>query len=96
MPEELYSEVENEKLILRDYLAADWTALANERTFLAYVRTALTFVLAGVSFLKFFDEMSVIILGWTFIPVGILTMVFGTIRCRKMHRNVKKLRNSCL
>ena len=92
MSEEPYSKIKNEKLILRDHLAVDRTTLANERTFLAYVRTALTFIIAGVSFLKFFDGISIIILGWVFISVGALTLIFGTVRCRKMHRIMKKLK----
>lgn len=37
MEEEPYSRFDQEELIIRDYLAADRTVLANERTFLAYV-----------------------------------------------------------
>jgi putative membrane protein len=92
MSEEPYADIENEKLILRDHLAADRTELANERTFLAYLRTAMTFLIAGVSFLKFFDELSMTVLGWTFIPLGVLTLTWGTVRCRKMHRGIKKIR----
>jgi uncharacterized membrane protein YidH (DUF202 family) len=35
MTEQPYARFEREELIVRDYLAADRTALANERTFLA-------------------------------------------------------------
>ena len=36
-----YTQFKKEELILRDYLAADRTALANERTLMAYIRTSV-------------------------------------------------------
>ena len=42
--DEPYEKYPKEDLILRDWLAADRTELANERTFLAYIRTALAII----------------------------------------------------
>lgn len=47
----------NSDTYLRDPLAADRTVLANERTLLAYVRTSLTLLVAGATFIKFFDSL---------------------------------------
>ena len=69
--------------ILRDHLAADRTILANERTFLAYIRTALTFFVAGVSFVKFFDELALEVVGYLFIPVAIAFVIVGALSFRK-------------
>ncbi|MBN2096372.1 DUF202 domain-containing protein [Candidatus Peregrinibacteria bacterium] len=64
-------------LNLRDYLGAHRTLLANDRTWLAYIRTALTFFVAGVSFIQFFKSQLLIVIGWTFVPVGIVFLVLG-------------------
>jgi len=69
---------------LREKFAADRTALANERTLLAYIRTALTFFIAGVTFVKFFGSFIIELLGWIFIPAGILFFIIGFIRYKKV------------
>ncbi len=66
------------------------TFLANERTFLAYLRTALTFFVAGVTFVRFFGHPSIVALGWLFIPVGIVVLVVGIHRFRRMGQIIKK------
>ena len=80
-----YSELYKEELILRDFLATDRTILANERTFLAYMRTMLALIVAGISFVKVFEDPIVHVVGWIFIPLGILTLVMGIIRYRTMY-----------
>jgi len=71
------------RLILRDHLANCRTSMANERTFLAYVRTALTLVVAGLTFIKFFDSLTIEIVGWVFWPVGVATFLVGLWRFRQ-------------
>ncbi|OIO13440.1 hypothetical protein COV53_02000 [Candidatus Gottesmanbacteria bacterium CG11_big_fil_rev_8_21_14_0_20_37_11] len=65
------------KITVRDHLAFDRTNLANERTFLAYIRTALTLFVSGVSFIQFFTTTIIVIIGWLFIPIGILILIKG-------------------
>lgn len=77
-------------MILRDLLAENRTALANERTFLAYVRTALTLFVAGVTFIRFFGYVLTEIIGWILIPLGIFTMIKGLISYREMNRRIRK------
>ena len=84
-----YSKMIKEKLILRDYLAADRTVLANERTFLAYIRTALTLFAAGVTLIHFFDSVLIIMIGWILMPVGVVTLVIGLVRYRKIQRRIR-------
>jgi len=71
-------------------LAAQRTILANERTLLAYVRTALTLLVAGVSFIKFFDSVVIEVLGWTLLPLGVFTLVRGVMSFRRMNRSIEK------
>ena len=73
-------------MMLSDELARQRTQLANERTWLAYVRTGLTFFVAGVSFVQFFSTGLIRLIGWLFIPVGLITIVLGYRRYRKCNR----------
>ena len=91
-----YYEKFSEKLILRDFLAADRTQLANERTLLAYMRTALTLFIAGVSFIRFFGNIVIVYIGWIFIPVGIIAAVIGTKRYYRMKRPLDRLRDKAI
>lgn len=63
--------------ILRDRLAGHRTTLANERTLLAYARTALTLFVAGVTFIRFFGTISIVVIGWVLLPIGVFTMYKG-------------------
>lgn len=64
----------------------DLTSLANERTFLMYIRTALGFFAAGAALIRFFEKPVFVIIGWIFIPVGVLFLVFGVFRFRHVRR----------
>lgn len=84
-----YSRFSREEMILRDHLAADRTVLANERTLLAYVRTALTLVVAGCTFVKFFDSPVFTVTGWIFIPAGLAVLVWGVVRYGQTRRRMR-------
>lgn len=74
-------KVDPEKMIVRDHLAADRTAQANERTFLAYIRTALAFGAGGIGLIKLFGEsIPIIVTGWILITLCFVVLVFGIIR----------------
>ncbi|MEE8152108.1 MAG: DUF202 domain-containing protein [candidate division NC10 bacterium] len=89
MSDRPYSKMIKEKLILRDYLAADRTVLANERTFLAYVRTALTLFAAGATSIHFFQSLVIQIAGWILMPLGVITLIIGLTRYKKMQRQIR-------
>ena len=79
-------------LTLGDYLGAHRTFLANERTWLAYLRTALTLFVVGVTFIKFFDNQTLFIIGWGFVPIGIAVLLIGIwkyIKVRNMIHSIK-------
>lgn len=83
----------NEKkghIILRDHFAAHRTDLANDRTFLAYIRTGLAFAVVGVTFIKFFGNLLIAIIGWIFIPAAIYIFVKGLLRFKKTKIAIKE------
>ncbi|GAB3536900.1 hypothetical protein GCM10027443_28410 [Pontibacter brevis] len=76
---------------MRDKLAMERTKLANERTFMAYMRTAMAMVLAGLTFVKVFeDDPFYIGVGLTFVPLGLAVAVFGYYRFAKKKREVAR------
>ncbi len=91
MPKKQY-KVDPEKLIIRDHLAADRTAQANERTFLAYVRTALAFGAGGIGLIKIFEEsIPIIVIGWILITISFVVLVFGIIRFIQFRKSISAL-----
>lgn len=91
MEETAYHDVAPDEMILRDHLAADRTALANERTFLSYVRTALTLAAVGGSLIKFFDALSWKVFGWLFVVLGLACLGIGITRYNQMRRRLERL-----
>lgn len=78
----------------RDLLAEQRTTLANERTLLAYIRTALTFFVIGATFIKFFGYPALEIVGWIFIPAGLIALGRGITGFRTMKRQIEKDRQA--
>ncbi|MFD1187108.1 DUF202 domain-containing protein [Pontibacter rugosus] len=82
---------EKQNLEIRDNLAMERTKMANERTFLAYMRTAMAMVLAGLTFIKVFnDDAFYIGVGISFIPIGTFIAAFGYYRFSKKKRQVMR------
>ncbi|MDX5347575.1 MAG: DUF202 domain-containing protein [Hymenobacteraceae bacterium] len=75
---------EKKNVEIRDRMAMERTRFANERTFMAYLRTSMALLLAGLSLIKFFDEMALKAAGAIFIPAGIIVSIVG------LHRFLKK------
>ncbi len=76
---------------LPDRLSMDRTLLSNERTLLAYIRTALTAVIVGISLIKLFATVLVIVIGWAFLGLGILITWWGLVRYQQVKRLVRKM-----
>jgi putative membrane protein len=89
MTEQPYARFEREELIVRDYLAADRTALANERTFLAYVRTALGIAAAGGSLIHFLDSLAWDVLGVLLLVMAVFTLAWGVYQFRHYNHRLK-------
>ncbi len=83
-----YEAFAQEELILRDYLAADRTALANERTFMSYLRTALAFVIGGASAIHFLGGVEVEVAGAALIVAGAVTFTVGMWRYLLYRRRI--------
>jgi putative membrane protein len=75
---------------IRHTLAIDRTILANERTFLSYTRTSLTMFVPGITFLHFSDSLTLNVTAWLFIPLGLITFVYGMIRFYQKKITIRK------
>jgi putative membrane protein len=74
------------KFVIEEREAMDLTSLANERTLLMYIRTALGFFATGAALVRFFERSVFVTIGWVFIPVGVIFLVFGIFRFRHVQR----------
>ncbi len=75
--------------VYQEKLAEIRTKQANERTLLAYIRTSLTLFVAGLTFVKFFDNFFVEIMGWVFMPLAIINLLVGIIRYRNIRNHIE-------
>lgn len=87
----LYRKFIEKELPLGDQLAAARSILANERTYLSYQRTAITLLIAGLTFIRFFEVLWIVIIGWFFLPAAMVTMFLGTYRYAKMRSLIMKM-----
>ena len=77
------SESEKKKIIRAlkespgDTLNFGRTALANERTLLAFIRTSISLLATGIGFIKLFEYQLLIVIGWIFIGVSIFIQTWG-------------------
>lgn len=92
MNNSLYSRFDKDDLILRDELAIDRTLMANERTLLAFLRSGAALFIAGVSIMHFSMVGWFWTIGLTCIPLGIITVIIGTLRYRKMKKTIAHVR----
>ncbi len=86
-----YIQFNREDLILRDYLAADRTVLANERTFMSYIRTAIALAAAGGSLIHFLDSLVATIGGIILITLAAVTIGWGSQRFFHYRNHLKYL-----
>ena len=77
------------EVFVRDHLAGFRTDLANRRTFLSYIRTALAFFAGGLALIKFSGHPLITVMGWLFLPVGIIILIQGVITYVKVNRTVQ-------
>lgn len=86
-----YKNFPKKDLILRDHLAIDRTILSNESTLLAYIRTSLAMVAAGAALIHFFLELWIKITGGIFIIIGVIILIVGYFRFKKMDKSIKEI-----
>ena len=80
--------VNNEKIILLDYLALERTKLANERTLFAYIRTSLYLLLAGLTLIQLKTVASLLWIGILSIIVSAILIWIGIFRYKKLNRQL--------
>ncbi len=86
-----YSRFKREELILRDYLAADRTTLANERTLLAYIRTSVALAAAGGSLIHFIDSWVANVVGGLLLVIAAGILGLGLRRFIWYKRRLEKV-----
>jgi putative membrane protein len=92
MEAEIISDIQEIKAKhdIRHSLAIDRTILANERTFLSYTRTSLTMIVPGLTFLHFSNSLALSLTAWLFIPLGLVTFIYGMVRFWQKKTIIKK------
>ncbi|MBI4286567.1 MAG: DUF202 domain-containing protein [Chloroflexi bacterium] len=91
MTHEPYAQFNRDELILRDYLAADRTALANERTLLSYIRTSVALAAGGVSLIHFLGSLAADIGGGVLLALAAGVLIVGLQRFVWYRRRLKNL-----
>jgi putative membrane protein len=77
---------------LADVLARDRTAMANERTFLAYIRTSLVLLITGGTIIRILGTKNIdLAAGYTFVILGVFVIIFGFIRFGMLRRRLERL-----
>lgn len=80
----------DEKIILRDYLALQRTKLANERTFLSYNKFSLYLVTAGVALVRIDNLRPFRVLGYVALGASGVVFLIGLIRFLLLRRQLRK------
>lgn len=89
-----YNAFKDDELGLRDHLAMDRTAMANERTFLAYCRTAIMLVATAVTLFKLFPGSDVARLAsLTVLPAALAIGFIGCLRYLRLTRALKEMKH---
>jgi len=76
--------------IVRNYLAAERTDLAIDRTLLSYIRTGMTTIVVGISLMKFFTEIYIQQIGFVLIIFSIGLIIAGFFRTKKQKEKLKE------
>lgn len=66
-----------EKIILRDYLALERTRLANERTLFSYVRISLYLLTVGLGIFEIESIRHLRMMAWICVAISVVLFVFG-------------------
>ena len=80
----------DEKIILRDFLALQRTKLANERTFLSYNKFSLYLITAGIALIRIENLRPFRLLGFVALGASGLVFVVGLIRFLMLRKQLKK------
>ena len=76
----------DEKIILRDYLALERTRLANERTLFSYIRTSLYLLTAGFGILEIESIQHLRAMAWICMGVSVILLIMGFYRYYRLRK----------
>ncbi|HSF52130.1 MAG TPA: DUF202 domain-containing protein [Algoriphagus sp.] len=79
-----------QELIIRDYLARQRTALANDRTLLSYIRTSLYFLVSGTALFEVRNLSHISNLGYLAFGLSIAFLGIGLFSFFKVKQKLKK------
>lgn len=79
----------NKDLILRERLAIERTAMANDTTLLAFIRTALYFSIAGMSVNRLLNVRYRLLMEILFLSIAFCILIIGIIKYRKQKASLK-------
>ena len=66
------------------------TLMANERTLLAFLRTSLAFCIAGIGLIKYLDHQALDAIGWIFIVLAGILLIWGVHRYRHVRKVLRE------
>jgi putative membrane protein len=92
MNESVYSRFEGRGLTRQEKFEVDLTLAANEETLLLYLRTGVALLIAGALIMIFSPEGWFGTVGIVCIPAGIITVIVGVARYRRMNRSISIIR----
>ncbi len=78
----------NKDLILRERLALQRTAMANDTTLLAFIRTSLYFSIAGITMNSLLQLPYGMWLEITFCTVALLILIIGIVKYRRQKKSL--------
>lgn len=80
----------NKDLILRERLALERTAMANDTTLLAFIRTALYFSIAGMSVNRLLDVRYGLLIEILFWITALFILITGVSKHQKQKKSLKE------
>jgi len=86
----LIKKNDNKDLILREKLALQRTALANQSTFLSFLRTSMYFLIAGLSLRSLLKIENSLIIEIALFITSFIIFVFGTVNYFKHKKSISE------
>ena len=84
----------DEKIILRDFLALQRTKLANERTFLSYNKFSLYLITAGIALIRIENLRPFRVLGYVALGASGVVFLVGLVRFFLLRRQLRNFYQS--
>lgn len=86
----------NERIILRDFLAMERTTLANERTLFAYIRSSIYLSISAFAVLELKILADIQWISYLSITISVILLVFGIARYFTLRNKLQTFYNDVL